>query len=140
MNLPSVKVIYDYKKMLSVYWSHQLSIQVYISSNISTPLKNLIIFSTSQCPYVTLDIVFLSAVPLLGQSYRQCFIVSLCFLHVGCWLFLDINCLWVSLVCPIRILLSLTSYCLQLLWEFSHSLMCGLMKCSLEFLALLIVK
>ena len=46
------------------------------------------------------------------------------FLHVTCWLFLDIKNPWVSLVCPIHILFSLTSYCLQLLLAFSHSLMC----------------
>ena len=82
---------------------------------------------SKKCPYITLDIVFLSAVPTLGQFYRQCFIVSLWFPYVGCWLFLGIKCLLVSLVCPIPILLSLASYCLQLFWELSHSSMGGTM-------------
>ena len=65
------------------------------------------------------------------QSWRKRFIVSLwfpypLFPHVSCWLFLDIKCLWVSLVCPIHILLSLNSYCLELLLTLSHSSMCGL--------------
>ena len=86
----------------------------------------------------------------------QCFIVSLwfphaAFQHVGCWLFLDIKCQEVSLVYPIRIFLSLTTYYIQLLWALSYSLMCGLMQCILlvfffhslchsEFLALLMVR
>ena len=93
-------------------------------------LLHFTIFS-QWCPYVTLDISFLSAVPTLGQSCGQCFIVNLwfshaVFLHAGCWLFLDIKCLRVSLVCSISILLSLTSYCFQLLLAFSHSSMRGL--------------
>ena len=59
-----------------------------------------------------------------GQCCRQCFIVRFwfphaAFSHVGCWLFLDIKYPWVSLECLIHILLSLTLYCLQLLWAHS---------------------
>ena len=91
---------------------------------------------SQQCPYVTLDIVFLSALPLLGQSCKRFLIVRLwfphaAFSHVGCWLFLDNKCLQVSLVCLIHILLSLISYYLQLVWPFSHSAMHGLMQYSL---------
>ena len=91
-----------------------------------------------------------------GESCRQCFIVSIWFSHavflqVGGGSFLDIKCPWVSLVCPIRILLSWTSYYLQLLYELFHSSMRGLIQCSLlvlfshflchwEFLALLMVR
>ena len=87
-----------------------------------------------------------------GQSCRQCFIVSLCsphsaFLQAGGCSFLDIKCLWVSLICPVRVLLNFTSYCLQL----SHSSMYGLTQCSVlvlfshslchsQFLVLLMVR
>ena len=79
--------------------------QVYISSNIPIPLKNLIIFSTSQS---FLSIVLMSHWILCflllflhwGQSYKHSFLVSLWFphaefLYVGCSLFFDINFLWV---------------------------------------------
>ena len=108
----------------------------YISSNISVSLRNLIIFSTSQLfsssnimSHWILHFFLLSL--HWRQSCRQCFIVSIwfphaAFLQVGGGSFLDIRCLWVSLECPICILLSLTSYCLQLLYALSHSLMHGL--------------
>ena len=94
-------------------------------------LLHLTILS-QRCPYVTMDIVFFFAVPPLRQSCRQYFIVSfwfphIAFLHVIGWLFFDIKCLWVSLVCPIHILLSLTLYCQQLFLALSHSSMFVLM-------------
>ena len=81
-----------------------------------------------QCPYVTQILCFFMLFFHWGQSCWQSFIVWLSILHVafphvGCWLFLDIKCPWVSLVCPIRILLNLTSYCQQLLRALSHSSM-----------------
>ena len=91
-----------------------------------------------------------------GQSCRQYLIVSFgcphaAFLHVTCCSFLDIRCQWVNLVCQIRILLSLTQYCLQSLYALFHSTMRGVILCRLlllfshsfchlEFLALLIVR
>ena len=116
------------------------SCHFYISSNIPISLRNLIIFSTSQS-FVVMSLCHSGYCFFLlslhwGQSCRQFFIVRLwfplaAFPHVGCWLFFDIKWPWVSLVCPIRILFSLTSYCLQLLWALSHSAMCGLMQYSL---------
>ena len=102
-------------------------------------LRNLIIFSTicsQQCFYITLEIVFFSVFLALGNFCRQYMIVNIWFPyaalpHVGCWLFLDLKCPCVSLVCSIWSLLSLTSYCLQLMWELSHAKICGLMYYSL---------
>ena len=82
-----------------------------------------------QCPYITLDIVFLSVVPSLEGNLVDDVLLSVSGFHmlhfrmlaVGCWLFLDIKCPGVSLVCLIRILLSLISYFLQLLWVHKFS-------------------
>ena len=100
--LPSVKITND---LVSYSLFH-------ISSNICILKKHHhFLHFTILSQFVTLDIVFLSAVPLLhwGQSCRQCFIVSIWFLHaaflqVGGYSFLDIRGPWVSLVCPICIL------------------------------------
>ena len=88
--------------------------------NLHKKPHNLLHFTilSQQCPCVILEIVFLSAVSPLE-------IVSLwfphaAFPHVVCWLFLDIKCLWVSLMCPIRILLSLTQCCILLLWHLEY--------------------
>ena len=98
-----------------------VSYSIYISLNISVSFRNLVIFSTSQWfPSSALKSPWILNFFLLslhwGQSCIQCFIISLWFLHatflqVG-GSFLDIKCPWVSLECPICILLSLTSYCL----------------------------
>ena len=92
---------------------------------------------SQKCPYVILDIVLLSAVPPLKvvlQALFYCWaLVSTCYIS-ACQLFLDIKCLWVNLVCPNRILLSLTLYCLQLLYALYHSSMCSLIQCSLIML------
>ena len=67
-----------------------------------------------------LGIILFFAVFLWEKLQRYYFIVSVwfphaAFVHVGCWSFLIIKCPCVSLMCPIRSLLNLTSYCLQLL-------------------------
>ena len=85
MSLLSVKVIYDYKTLLSVYWSHQPSIK-YISSNIPIPLGNL--FSKSQFfPSSILMSPWILSFFLLCLHWRQfckpCFIVSLWFPHAA---------------------------------------------------------
>ena len=49
------------------------------------------------------------------------------FLHIRCWEFPDTEYSMWSL-------LSLTSYCLQLLWELSHSSLWGLILCNLLIL------
>ena len=133
MNLPSVKVINDYMTLFSAFY------HPYISLNIPISPRNPITFSTSQS---FLSSVFKKFYPgyciffLLslhwGQSCRQCFIANLwfqhvAFPHVGGWLFHDIKYPWVNLVFPIRILISLTSYCLKMLWALTLSRMCGLM-------------
>ena len=112
-----------------------------LSSLYFLSLRNLIIFSISHSfPSSVLKSPWILCFFLLsvhwGQTCRQCFIVNLwfpqaAFLHVGCYSFIDIKGQWINLVFPIHILLSLTSYCLQLLYAFSHSLMRGLMKFSL---------
>ena len=108
---------------------------IYSSSNISVSFKNFIIFSTSKSFSVELFFyrhvyyIFLMSF-YRKHSSRQCYVFRVCFhmcMLIDCWSFLDIKCPWVSLVCPIRSLLSLTSYCLQLLWALSHSSMWGLM-------------
>ena len=100
----------------------------YISLNIFVSLRNFIIYSTSHLfPNIALMSPWILYFFLLSfhmeQSCRQCFIVSIwfphaAFLQVGGGSFLDIKCLWVSLVCPICILLSLTSYFLQIFMHF----------------------
>ena len=89
-------------------------------------------FLSQQCPCHPGYCIFFLLSFHQGQFCRQCFFrLFVAFLHVGCWLFLHIICLSVSLVCPISILLNLTSYCLQLLCALSYSSMLVLMQCSL---------
>ena len=133
----------------------------YISSCISVSFRNLITFTTlklfpssvSMSPWILY--FFLLSIHW-GQFCRKFFIVSICFPHAaflqaGGGSFLEIRCPWVSLECPIRILLNLISHCLQLLYALSHSSMRGYIECSLrvlfshslchsEFLALLMVR
>ena len=123
----------------------------YISSNIS--ISQVFLSSTLMSPWI---LYFFLLSLHQGQPCRKCFIVGVwsphaAFLHVGGFSFFDIECAWVNLVCPIRILLSLTLYCLQLLYALSHSSMRDLTQYSLlvmfshslchsELLALLMVK
>ena len=107
-----------------------------ISLNIPVSLWNLIIFSTSHFfPSSVLISPWILCFFLLSlywrQSCRQCLYVSICFLHaaflqVGGGSILDIRCPCDSLEYPIRFLLSLTSYWLQLLYALSYSSMRGL--------------
>ena len=113
------------------------AIPYFIFTQTSVSLRNLIILFTSQFfPSRLLWIFYFFLLFFhLGQSCRQCFIVSIwlphtAFLQVGGCPFFDIKCPWVSLLCPIRILLSLI-YCLQLFYALSHSLTSGLIQCSL---------
>ena len=72
MSLHSVEVIYDYKTLLSVCANLvKTSIKFFYflehSYSLKEPYYLLYLTIPSQwCPYVTLDIVFLSAVPPLG--------------------------------------------------------------------------
>ena len=120
----------------AVLISLKFCFHLYISSNIPISLRDLIIFSTSQffnCSVLMFPLMlyfFLLSLHWGNLIGDILLLVSgihiLHFPHVGCWWFLDIKCLWVSLMCPVCILLSLTSYCLQLLWTLSHSSMHGL--------------
>ena len=92
--------------------------------------------SSQQCFYIILDLVFFSVILPLGaflQAVFDCqFLVSICSIStVGCQLFLNIKCPWDSLACQTWSLLSLISYCLQLLWALFHSSMCSLLQYSL---------
>ena len=125
IDLLSVKVIYDYKTLLSVSWSHQPSIKsifprtslfpwgTSLSSSFHNPFPVVSLCHPGYCVSFCCSFI--------GQSCRQSsFIVSLWFPHAafpqaGCYLFLDNKCPWVSLVWQILILLSFTSYSLQLL-------------------------
>ena len=123
-SLLSVKLINDYMVLLLACWSCQLPVisifpQTSLSpSGISSSSPNSQSFPSSILMSPWILCFFLLSLHC-GQSCRQFFIVwfpHAAFLHVGCWLFLDTNCLWVSLVCPICIILSLTLYCL--FWHF----------------------
>ena len=82
----------------------------YISSNICF-LKKLHNFLHNSFPVVLLchpGYCISFCCPFIRQSCRQCFIVilfSTCCIFV-CWLFLDIKCPWISLVCSIYMLFS----------------------------------
>ena len=136
LSLPSIKDINDYKTLL-------------FSMLILSTIPNFIFPQSSLFPQETLSFSslhnFFPVVPLGHPGYC----ISFCCPSIGgilvgnvlllvsglhmlhfCKLvdvhFLNIKCPWVSLKCPIRILLNLTSYCLQLLYALSHSSMCGL--------------
>ena len=60
---------------------------------------------SQQCPYVTLDIVFLFAVSL--------WFLHAPFPHIGCWWSLDIKISWVNLVCH-------PGYCVSIMVNKQH--------------------
>ena len=103
------------------FWHGDLvsSSSFYIFSNICFLMKphflHFITFSSCDSGYC-----ILSAVSPSGAVLQAIFIVISC--H---------QMSVVNLVCPICILLSLTLYCLQLLYALSHSSMRGLIQCSL---------
>ena len=113
-------------------------------------------FISSQCAYVTLDIVFLSVFSPLGAVLQAMFyfqaLVSTCCIS-ACWLLvisqhqMSMDYYSVSNTYPTQIKLALP----KLLCALSHFLMCCLIQCSLlvlfsyslcysEFLALLIFR
>ena len=110
----------------------QLCGQRLLKANIPISLKNFIIFSTSQSfpssvlmsPWILyLFLLFLHWGAVLQVMFYCQALVSTCCISTCC-----------SLVCPIRILLSLNLYCLQLLWALAHPSIHGLMYCSLVVL------
>ena len=75
-------------------------------------------------------IIFFSAAALLRSFMEAMFnciyLASTC--HISTyWLLLDIGCPYVSLMCPIRSLLSLTLFYIQLFWVLFHSSIRGLL-------------
>ena len=118
-SLPKIKIIYDHKTLLSMYWSCQPSNKPILfpwtflfpsGTSSSSPLHNPFQVVSLCDPGYCWILCFSFCCPPIGQSCRQYFIVSLWFPHISCWLFLDIECLWVSQVCPRHNLLSLTSF------------------------------
>ena len=129
MSLPSIKVICDYDMLLWSCWSYQLPIVLIFLQKFQSPLETLLFFPlrnifSVEFLYHSEYFIFAANLPL-GHSLWQCLVFSVsfvhvAFVHVGCWLFLVIKCPWVSLVCPIRGLLNLTLYFLQLSWALSN--------------------
>ena len=107
VSLTSIKVICNYKMLLRSCWPCKLSIMSLVPWETS-----LYLFHFSISVFISLWVLHFFC--CWGHSSRQYLIVSVwfshtIFVHVSYWSFINIRCPHVSLVCPIQILIKLSS-------------------------------
>ena len=111
--LPHIKVL---ETIWHYYFAYTIiiSMESYIFSNIIVSIRNFVSFPSLQIfpnKYSILSWISYFLLLLLDEDTPRClFDCQPLVLHVGCWAFIDIKCLWFNLVYLIRSLLSLTLF------------------------------